>query len=153
MTAPMLSAAFKFLFDRASSTLDRRRAEKHDSGEAGEAVTEEASAAGQLESAMNTLAVYKQHNFALKPDDSVLIRNLTTVQAELERIEGSPIDIAAITRAGVVVEVDSGDVEGRVTGLTAGEIASTGHADVRVRTETVKASGEVTGMQIERRLG
>ncbi|MEV4143633.1 hypothetical protein AB0J40_08180 [Amycolatopsis sp. NPDC049691] len=156
MTGPMMAAAFKFLFDRASTFLDRRNATKdnvEDGAEGASGTAVERESVENLRRAMNALEVYDEHGLPLRSDDAKLVGHLETVLGELQRIEGRPIDIAAVARAGVAVEVESDDVEGTVTGLVAEEIGETGRADVRVRTRTVKAGGEVTGMRIERRLG
>lgn len=156
MTGPMIGAAFKFLFDRASAVLDRRRANKDnaelDSLKTWDGIEEQASTE-KLRSAMNALEVYHDNDLELRPDDVKLVGHLETVIDELQRIEGTSIDIDAVARAGVVVRVESDDVEGKVTGLEVGEITETGRADVSVHTRSVGPGGEATGLKIEGRLG
>jgi hypothetical protein len=156
LTGPAITAVFKFLFDRAGGVLDRRRAAKDervdDTGDVAESAAERESM-HNLTRAMTALEVYDEHDVPLRSQDAKLVGHLETVHAELQRIEGNPIDLAAVVRAGLAVEVDSDDVEGTVTGLITDGVGEIGRADVRVRTKTVKVGGEVTGMRIERRLG
>ncbi|WP_406631968.1 hypothetical protein [Amycolatopsis sp. WGS_07] len=157
MSGPMMGAAFKFLFDRAGVVLDRRRTGKEErladiSDSSTETVGRDVSV-NNLKRALGVLEIYRDHNLVLSPDDEKLVAHLEIVLAELQQIEGRPIDIAAIARAGATVEVETEEVEGKVTGLAVGEVSESGRADVVVRAKTVKSGGELTGMVIERRLG
>lgn len=156
LTGPAITTVFKFLFDRAGGVLDRRRAAKEERSGDGASVDETAAERESMQNltrAMTALEVYAEHGVPLRPGDSTLLGHLETVRAELQSIDGKPIDLAAVVRAGLAVEVDSDDVEGTVTGLISDGFGEIGRADVRVRTKTVKAGAEVTGVRIERRQG
>ncbi|OKJ95505.1 hypothetical protein [Amycolatopsis sp. CB00013] len=152
MTASMLTASFKFLFDRASAVLDRRaEAKKGDSKQ--DQAKDAPEELAKLQEAMRALNVYREHNLTLSKEDAGLVGLLEDVHAELEKILGEPIDLEKECRPGVRVEVENDDVTGGVTGLRVGDVAAGGSADVKVRNRDVKRGAEVTGMWIEGTLG
>ncbi|MGW4130901.1 hypothetical protein [Amycolatopsis japonica] len=152
MTGPMLAAAFKFLFDRANSFLDRRSKDKADAGGETSEVGD-GTDVDKLKAAMKVLKVYESKGIQVAPDDADLVESLSDVHAELERLEGRPIDLADVARAGVRIDMKHEDVDGTVTGLSVGEVDAGAGAEVVIRTATVKRGGDVTGMRIDGRLG
>ena len=165
-----LSHAFKFLFDRASATLDRRAAQRTSmtsaegensvvaGGEAaarsaGDAATAQvdphvaAVAAAELAASLGTLQVYRAKKLEIDPQDSTLVQTLHRMHAALEQIEGDAIDLTSAVEASIRVDQTIDEVRGSVIGAEAGPNSSLNRAEVNQRMHTVHEGGSVIGFR------
>lgn len=119
-----LGHTVKFLCDRANAALDRRAQRRaavppeSKGGATAEATTGQTNAAeNEIIAAMEILKAYLAKNFALEPDDVVLLDTVHRLHAALERFEGAPVDVDAAVRSHLKVDQSSDNVHGMMTGV------------------------------------
>lgn len=153
LSASALTAAFKFLFDRAGTFLDRwadrRVAAKPSDGECDSMPAEEfAERLSDLRESTAALAVYQRHSLPITPDDALLVQAMEIVRTQLKMITGDRLPIDDPSAVGVVVRQTVRRAEGSTVGIDAKAVEHGSNASVEQEVGVVEQTGEVVGMRI-----
>ncbi|MFF2185095.1 hypothetical protein [Streptomyces sp. NPDC058155] len=167
LAASALTQAFGFLYDRAGVILDRRAGRRSE----GHAEPESVPAAlmgdpggldfddgaltrdrvESIESLLELLGVYHEHQELIVADDARLRRNLGRLRAVLEDVYGRQFTFEGETRPtrGVRIEQVTDDVHGRAQALKARRIAHDADVGVRQTTGVVHPGAEMIAAEID----
>ncbi|MGW2046299.1 hypothetical protein ACWCPF_14105 [Streptomyces sp. NPDC001858] len=169
LAASALTQAIAFLYRRAETVLDRRAASRSSPeprppeevpevvvGDPGHALdfeprnlTEER--AERLESLMEVLGLYAQHEHLVDGQDERLRRSLGRLRALLEEVYGRRITFIGEDRpaSGIRIVSRAADVHGVSRALKARRVSSTANVDVEHTAEVVHPGAEMTSVEIE----
>ncbi|MET7360485.1 hypothetical protein ABZS76_18825 [Streptomyces sp. NPDC005562] len=166
LAGTILSEAVKFLFDRASSVLDRRAGRVPAEGPeqvAGQAqpllvrpqaLTDER--VSRITGAHGALRVYLSRPELLVGDDAELKEVLGRLRRDLEEVYGRRLpfgDEKEADRPGVEISQQADLLYGKQVGMRVGGITERGRAHIDQNAGTVEATGEQVGIEVEGTLG
>lgn len=167
LAASALTQAFGFLYRRAEILLDRRAGRSSGrtpepeavpavvTGDPGPAQAADAAVTPErlerLESLLEVLGVYDEHQGLVRPEDERLRRNLGRLRALLEEIYGRRITFEGEDRprSGTRIVQDLGQVHGSAQALKAQRIGPGATVEVQQKADVVHRDANVTAAEID----